>query len=376
MRDPLEWRGGDGPLLDWLTWVQEQLIGPQPDGWTLWGARTEVDVYGLPIGSGLSLPEVARRLTELGADALHVHTHAGPGHGEPRLEIAPIHRFDAPGRPFEFVVPQGAPAGRVPLYGTVRTPTELAAWLAAWSPLLPGGVPEAGWSPRSYTEPMAVAFQHRLDSSQLLLTPLAWAERGGNVSIRMLLESARAELGRDLLLLRTPRVLEEIRPAGRGEVRRWLDGIGRVWRADPQPPLDADGPVTAEPTIGIPRILHGAPEVLLRRRGLPMLVVTGPAADLGRWGALLHDPAVLGAAPAGSRRRTERWLEQVEAATWGRPAVWSVDGEPAPLTTPELAARIAGHSPRGDLHLTRVGPAGATLGGVETAGGHLKITGR
>ncbi|GAA4878314.1 hypothetical protein [Kitasatospora terrestris] len=384
MRDPLEWRGGDGPLEDWLGGIEEQLVG-RPGAYALWGRRTEEHVYGELLGSGLGRAELARRLAGLGADGVHVRTSAGLRHGEPRLELAPLGEPSRPDRAFEFVSLDGAPAGPVPLYGTVRTPTELAAWLAAWSPLLPGGLPEAGWSPRSYTEPMAVAFQHRLDSSQLLLTPLARAERGGNVSIRMLLQAARAELGRDLLLLRSPRMLEEPRPGSYRELREWLDRVGALWGAAPLPVpglREEAGRVAHRPTLTINKIIDGAPEMLVHRHGLPLLTIGGPAADLGGWGALLQEPAVLSGAALGSRRGVTRWLEQVEHALWGRPAVWTVRGEPAPLDTPALAHRLTGRGAGGDLHLDRVhrgrpgpdavAPTTAALGGTGTTG----VTGR
>ncbi|OKI30566.1 hypothetical protein [Streptomyces sp. CB03911] len=385
MRDPLEWRAGDGPLAAWLERVTELLAGPQPDGYVVRGdLRWPDQPYGVELARGLTPAGVAELLTAEGVDGLHVRTSGGRLFAEPHLEIAPTADADlgpdGPGVRILHVAPVGVPAGTVPLIGRIRTPDELAGWLGGLSPLLPGGMPGFDWSRTALAEPLGATLLRRRDSVLLTLQPLEAAERSGvDGTSRLILDSRARDLAGHAALLGTPVVLEERALSTVGELGRWLGELAAGWGSAPLPRpglLAGAAPLPRATRASVRRIEDGEAELMLRRHGRSELWVRGPAPEVAAWAVPLLEPAVHEEAPAGSRRRLARWLERVGGSVLGGPAVWTVSAAAAPLSAVELADWLLAHCPGRALAVDRAGAGVLTLGGTRTSDGWVTVTGR
>ncbi|MCX5208887.1 hypothetical protein OG689_06205 [Kitasatospora sp. NBC_00240] len=385
MRDPLEWRAGDGPLAAWLELVGERLAGPQPDGYVVRGdVRWPDQPYGVVLAGGLAPAAVAELLTAEGVDGLYVRTSGGRRFAEPHLEIAPTTEPDlgpdGPGVRILHVTPAGVPAGTVPLVGRIKAPAELAGWLGRLSPLLPGGMPGFEWPGTALAEPLGVTLLRRRDTVLLSLQPLAAAERSGtDAAFRLILGSRADALAGHAGLLGSPAVLEERAPSTVRDLARWLGELAAGWGSGPVPRpglLAGAAPLPRATRASVRRIEDGEAELMFRRHGRPELWARGPASEVSRWALPLLEPAVHEEAPAGSPRRLTAWLERVGRAVLGGPAAWTVDGLAAPLAAAELAGWLLAHCPGRAVAVDRVGGGGLTLGGTRTPAGWVTVTGR
>ncbi|MFE3112804.1 hypothetical protein ACFXKJ_34455 [Kitasatospora indigofera] len=385
MRDPLEWRPGDGPLAAWLELAGELLAGPQPDGYVVRGdVRWPDQPYGVELARGLTPAAVAGLLTAEGVAGLHVRTSGGRRFAEPHLEIAPTAEPgpgpDGPGVRILHVTPAGVPAGTVPLAGRIRTPAELAGWLGRLSPLLPGGMPGFDWAGTALAEPLGATLLLRRDSVLLTLQPLEAAERNGvDATSRLVLTSRAPDLAEHAALLGPPAVLEERALPTVRDLGRWLGELAAGWGSGPPPKpgrLAGAAPLPRATRASVRRIEDGEAELMLRRHGRSELWVRGPAPEVAAWALPLLEPAVHEEAPAGSRRRLTRWLERVGGAVLGGPAVWTVSGLAAPLSAAELAGRLPALCPGRAFAVDRAGAGELTLGGTRTPDGWVTVTGR
>ncbi|MER7753149.1 hypothetical protein [Kitasatospora sp. NPDC097643] len=216
MRDPLEWRAGDGPMADWLSWVDEQLVGPQPAGYRLWGPGP--GDYPEVIGTGLDPAGLADRLAAAGVGALHIRTSGGETIDRPHVVIA-----KPPEREFDTSIlraePTGAPAGRARIATRVRTHADLGRWLASWSPLVPGGIPGFVWPDDTLATPLALTHEHWRGPGRLVLRDLAAVEEGRGPAATRQPEQRPGPAG-DRVRQRVPRLTaaadrSERGPAGR-----------------------------------------------------------------------------------------------------------------------------------------------------------------
>jgi hypothetical protein len=385
LRDPLVWRAGDGPMAEWLAGVGERLLGPQPGGCTVRGdLRWPDQPYGVPVGTGLSLDQVAELLTAEGVDGLYVRTGGGPRLAGPWVEIAPLAEGDrgpdGPGVRILQVEPAGAPAGTVPVFARIRTPDGLGAWIGLLAPLLAQAPPPARWPATTLATPLGATFHHRRDGILLDLQPLAEAEqRGVNATSRVQLQCAAADFPQRTVLLAAAAVLEERPLPGVRDLAGWLAELAAAWGGQPVPVPGRWAGAAALPPgtrASVRRIEGDEAELMLRRPGRSELWARGPVTRVAGWARPLLDPALHEEVPTASRRRLARWLEHTGRAALGAGARWSVDRLAEPLTAVGLADWLAAHCPGRAVAVERVTAEAVTLTGTRTADGRATVTGR
>lgn len=385
MEDLLLWRAGDGPMVEWLERVLDLLAGPQPSGYLVRGdIRWPEDPYGRWTHRGLDVPGLAEALTAAGVDGLCALTHYGDTPDTGRVAIEPLVWQELGPRadpvPFAEATPLGTSAGRVRLSTEIRSLAELGAWLGQLSPLLPKAIPDPQWSTEPLSVPLAAVFVHRRDHVLVCVDTLESRQRlGANATRQVLLRSDVARLPAHARLLGGRAAVQTHPVKTVADLASWLNGLAGVWQGRPLPKPGMWAGAAPLPPLGracVWSIEDGAPQLMVQRKGLPEVIVRGPAAELAQWAAPLLAPAVHEGVPASARRRLARWLRQIEDAVFRGPAAWTVTDVDTPLDSADLAAWLNAHCPDGQLGVGTVADGTAELLGARTSHGHLTVTGR
>ncbi|GJF33574.1 hypothetical protein KNE206_62740 [Kitasatospora sp. NE20-6] len=384
MRDPLVWRCGDGPMADWLERVAELVVGPQPDGYRVWGdLRWPDQVYGRVVASGLTPAQLAEVFTAEGFDGLYADTHGGATLDAPTVHIAPLTWEDrgpsGQGVRILHAEPAGPVGGRVRIAAPLHTPDELTAWMRQLSPVLPDPAPRVDWPASAGTTPLAGTFLHRRDTLLLCLDTLESRQRPGNASNRL-----RLHIPTDGATWPASPAGRTALPADRSvtsvqELADWLGELGVHWSGGPLPRVGmwaGASPLPRGTLASAQESADGLGVLRFARPGRPGLSARGPAAGIADWAVPLLEPAVHEDVPAQLRRFLARWLRKVEQAAFAGPAEWTVSGFPGPFSSAQLAQWLNAHCGDGRIAVDRLADGAVVLNGAVTPGGETAVTGR